>query len=139
MTITNHQTGLKRSAKTDEAGRFNFPQLNPGGYSVRLEAEGFASQQNDNVTSSLGQKQTVDFTLQLGQSEYRIEVSGEVPLVNPKNANTSATQTAPVIENLPNPGGDMTYPTSPPTGLLGVGLGGDSSPRMVAFQARVEF
>jgi hypothetical protein len=31
------------------------------------------------------------------------------------------------------------YPTSPPTGLLGVGLGGDSSPRMIAFQARLEF
>jgi Carboxypeptidase regulatory-like domain len=28
---------------------------------------------------------------------------------------------------------------SPPTGLLGVGLGGDSSPRMIAFQARIEF
>ena len=26
-----------------------------------------------------------------------------------------------------------------PTGLLGVGLGGDSSPRMIAFQARLEF
>jgi hypothetical protein len=35
--------------------------------------------------------------------------------------------------------GTLTYTTSPPTGLLGVGLGGDSSPRMVAFQARIEF
>jgi hypothetical protein len=35
--------------------------------------------------------------------------------------------------------GALTYATSPPTGLLGVGLGGDSSPRMIAFQARVEF
>jgi hypothetical protein len=35
--------------------------------------------------------------------------------------------------------GALTYTTSPPTGLLGVGLGGDSSPRMIAFQARVEF
>ena len=33
----------------------------------------------------------------------------------------------------------LTYTTSPPAGLLGVGLGGDSSPRMIAFQARVEF
>ncbi|MBV8903218.1 MAG: TonB-dependent receptor, partial [Acidobacteriia bacterium] len=32
--------------------------------------------------------------------------------------------------------GALTYTTSPPTGLLGVGLGGDSSPRMIAFQAR---
>ena len=35
--------------------------------------------------------------------------------------------------------GALTYTTSPPTGLLGVGLGGDSSPRMIAMQARVEF
>jgi len=35
--------------------------------------------------------------------------------------------------------GALTYTTAPPTGLLGVGLGGDSSPRMIAFQARVEF
>ena len=35
--------------------------------------------------------------------------------------------------------GALTYPTSPPTGLLGVGLGGDSSPRMIAFQGRLEF
>jgi len=33
----------------------------------------------------------------------------------------------------------LTYTTSPPTGLLGVGLGGDSSPRMIAIQARLEF
>jgi hypothetical protein len=35
--------------------------------------------------------------------------------------------------------GALTNTTSPPTGLLGVGLGGDSSPRMIAIQARVEF
>jgi hypothetical protein len=35
--------------------------------------------------------------------------------------------------------GALTYTTSPPRGLLGVGLGGDSSPRMIAFQARLEF
>jgi hypothetical protein len=35
--------------------------------------------------------------------------------------------------------GSLTYTVSPPTGLLGVGLGGDSSPRMIAFQARLEF
>jgi hypothetical protein len=35
--------------------------------------------------------------------------------------------------------GTLESTVSPPTGLLGVGLGGDSSPRMIAFQARVEF
>jgi hypothetical protein len=35
--------------------------------------------------------------------------------------------------------GAITATTSPPTGLLGVGLGGDSTPRMIAFQLRLEF
>ena len=35
--------------------------------------------------------------------------------------------------------GALSSTISPPTGLLGVGLGGDSSPRMIAFQGRVEF
>jgi hypothetical protein len=35
--------------------------------------------------------------------------------------------------------GTLESTISPPTGLLGVGLGGDSSPRMIAFQARIEF
>src|SRR6202050_5099466 len=69
VTITNHETGLKRSARTDDAGRFNFPQLKPGTYSVRAEAQGFEPQQNDNVISGLGQKQTVDFTLRVDRSD----------------------------------------------------------------------
>jgi len=32
-----------------------------------------------------------------------------------------------------------TKPMPPPTGLPGVGLGGDNSPRLNAFQARPEF
>ncbi len=35
--------------------------------------------------------------------------------------------------------GTLESTISPPTGLLGVGLGGDSSPRMIAFQGRIEF
>jgi len=35
--------------------------------------------------------------------------------------------------------GALSFSTSPPTGLLEVGLGGDNSPRMIAFEARLEF
>jgi len=49
VTITNRDTGLRRSAKTDDAGGFIFPQLKPGSYSVRVEVQGFEPQQNDGV------------------------------------------------------------------------------------------
>ncbi len=42
-------------------------------------------------------------------------------------------------EYIPPKFGTLEGTISPPTGLLGVGLGGDSSPRMIAFQARIEF
>ena len=118
VTIANHETGLKRSARTDDAGRFNFPQLKPGAYSVKAEAPGFETQQNDNVVSGLGQKQRVDLTLKIARSNEVVEVSSEAPLINPENANTSTTLNAPALENLPNPGGDLTYPLQFSPGAL---------------------
>ena len=83
VTITNPETGLRRSAKTDDAGRFNFPQLKPGTYSVKVEAQGFEPRQNNNVVSGLGQKQTVDFTLEVARSSETVEVSSEAPTPQP--------------------------------------------------------
>ena len=118
VTITNHETGLRRTAQADDAGRFNFPQLKPGVYSVRVEAPGFEPLQNDNVVSGLGQKQRVDFTLKVARSGETVEVSSEAPLIDLENANTSTTLNAPALENLPNPGGDLTYPLQFSAGAL---------------------
>ncbi len=118
VTIVNPETGLRRSAKTDDTGRFNFPQLKPGTYSVKAEARGFEPRQNDNVVSGLGQKQTVDFTLKVARSNETVEVNSEAPLINPEDANTSTTLNAPALENLPNPGSDLTYPLQFAPGAL---------------------
>src|ERR1700724_2717639 len=118
VTITNSETGLRRSAKTDDSGRFNFPQLKPGIYSVKVEASGFEPRQNNNVVSGLGQKQTVDFTLKVARSSETVEVTSEALVLNPWNANTSTTLNAPALEDLPNPGGDLTYPLQFATGAL---------------------
>src|ERR1700687_4539761 len=91
VTVTNKETGLRRRARTDQWGRFNFPQLKPGAYSVKVEAEGFEPLQNDGVSASLGQKQTVDFRLKIAQSNQTVEISSEAPILNPENANTSTT------------------------------------------------
>jgi hypothetical protein len=118
VTITSREAGLKRSAQTDDAGRFNFPQLKPGTYSVKVEAAGFEPGKNDNVVSGLGQKQTVDFKLVVAHSNEVVEVNGNAPLINPEDANTSTTLNAPALEDLPNPGGDLTYPLQFAPGAL---------------------
>ncbi len=118
VTVTNNETGLTRTVKTDDSGRFNFPQLKPGVYAVRVEAEGFEPQRNDSVSAALGQKQTVDFRLKIAQSRQTVEISSEAPILSPGNANTSTTLNAHALEDLPNPGGDLTYPIQFAAGAL---------------------
>ena len=118
VTAVEIETGSKRGASTDDAGRFNFPQLKPGLYSVKADAAGFAPQINPSVSSGLGQKQTVTFVLQLASAKGDVIVTGEAPLLNPGNPNTATTLTARALENLPNPGGDLTYPLQFAPGAL---------------------
>jgi len=118
VTVTNVENGLKRSVKTDDSGRFSFPQLKPGVYSVSAEADLFEAQRNNSVTAGLGQRQTVDFKLNIAASSATVLVQERAPLVSPENPNTSTTLTARALEDLPNPGGDMTYPLQFAAGAL---------------------
>ena len=60
----------------------------------------------------------MDFTLGVARSRETVEVSSEAPILNPENANTSTTLNAPALEDLPNPGGDLTYPLQFAPGAL---------------------
>src|SRR5580658_8038186 len=74
VTITNTENGLKRSVKTDDSGRFSFPQLKPGVYSVKAEADRFETRQNNSVSAQLGQRQTVDFKLNIASASATVQV-----------------------------------------------------------------
>jgi hypothetical protein len=118
VTIVNQETGLRRSATTDTSGRFDFPQLKPGPYSVKAEANGFSPQQHNSVPAGLGQKQTADFVLSVAPTSETVQVTENAALINPENPNTSTTLTARALEDLPNPGGDLTYPLQFAPGAL---------------------
>ncbi len=118
VTARNNQTGLTRTASTDNSGRFNFPQLLPGTYRVEVSAPGFEPETNPSVVTGLGQKQTVDFTLRVASAKQSVDVNEQTLLINPDNPNTSTTMNARGLENLPNPGGDLTYPLQFAAGAL---------------------
>src|ERR1700733_4693813 len=118
VMIISTENGLKRSAKTDADGRFDFPQLKPGPYSVKVEADQFEAREYHSALAGLGQKQTVSFTLKIAASNQTILVNEDAPLLNPQNANTATTLNARALEDLPNPGGDLTYPLQFGAGAL---------------------
>jgi len=118
VTITSSENGLKRTVRTDEAGRYGFPQLKPGLYAVKAEADRFQTQEKRAVSAGLGSTQTVDFKLRIASANQSVIVQEQAPQLNSENPNTATTLTAAALEDLPNPGGDMTYPLQFAAGAL---------------------
>jgi Carboxypeptidase regulatory-like domain len=73
------------------------------------------------------------------QTSLRFDVQMFNAFNHPNFALPSSVEAGVPGEYIPPKFGTLQSTISPPTGLLGVGLGGDSSPRMIAFQARIEF
>ncbi|HEY3825582.1 MAG TPA: carboxypeptidase regulatory-like domain-containing protein, partial [Bryobacteraceae bacterium] len=118
ITAVSEENGQKRRLRADQAGRFAFPQLKPGSYTVEASAPQFRPQRKSAVAAGLGQTQTVNFTLSVASIRGDITVNSEAPLLNTQNPNTSTTLSARAMEDLPNPGGDLTYPLQFAAGAL---------------------
>jgi Carboxypeptidase regulatory-like domain len=118
VAATAEDTGLKRTVRTDDSGRFSFPQLKPGSYTVEVTAPGFEPQTKASLAAGLGQTQAVDFVLKVLAAHQEVVVGAEAPLINTKNPNTTTTLNAQALTNLPNPGGDLTYPAQFAPGAL---------------------
>lgn len=119
IRLTGAGTGIMRTSRTSDSGRFSFSQLKPGAYTVEAAAPGFERQRKSSITAAVGQTQTVDFVLPLAAAARQdIVVTTEAPVINPENANTSTTLGAESMANLPNPGSDLTYPVQFSPGAL---------------------
>lgn len=75
----------------------------------------------------------------LEQISFRFDVQLFNAFNHPNFALPGSVQAGVPGEYIPPRFGTLQSTISPPTGLLGVGLGGDGSPRMIAFQGRLEF
>ncbi len=90
-------------------GRFLFSQINPGNYRVEVTAAGFATQKSQVVRVGVGQTVTLKFTLRPAVASQSVQVNAQVGLISLENPDTSTTLEAKTINDLPNPGQDLTY------------------------------
>ena len=94
VTLHNVDTGIEKSATTNDSGEYQFPNLIAGHYRVTITKEGFAKAISTVVALENGTTQRVNVTLKIGQSEQVVEVTGATALVKTDDANVSE-----VIEN----------------------------------------
>src|SRR5215813_8181998 len=94
ITVTNPATNFTRSVISNEAGVYNFPGLQPGRYSIKVELPGFRTVTQKDIELQVQQSARLDFTLQVGEVSQTVEVSGAAALIATENATVGT-----VIEN----------------------------------------
>ena len=101
VTVTNAETNVMRSTTTNAAGVYSFPDLNPGMYSVKVAAAGFATVIKTNIELQVQQTARVDFSLSVGQAAQTIEVSASGSLLSTENATVGTVIEEKRISELP--------------------------------------
>jgi hypothetical protein len=81
--------------------------LKPGQYSLTLERAGFKKQER-RTNVAVGQVATLNCTLEMGQASETIEVTAAASVANTETSGVATTYDQRIVQDVPNPGGDLT-------------------------------
>ena len=100
VTITNEETGLKRTAVTSNVGDYSASVLLPDTYQVTADAAGFKRLGRE-ATVEAGSTTTVNFVMRVGPATENLTVEGTSPQIRYESHEIGGTTTRAQIEGLP--------------------------------------
>ncbi|MBD3587377.1 TonB-dependent receptor [Salinimonas sp. HHU 13199] len=102
VTIRNVETGYTRTVEVDEEGRYRFPALPIGRYTVSANAPGYSQNQSQEFSISAGASRQL--TVGLASDVERIEVSGSsISMIDMRSSGTSLNIGEVEIDRIPVP------------------------------------
>src|SRR5260370_483002 len=128
VTVSNTNTGIKRTAESNSDGYYLVPLLDPGTYVVTITAKGFETVSREGITVAVSCSALVDYRLQIGAEETKVTISTAAPLIEPSNPNTTTTFNVTQLGNIPNPGNDLSYVANLAAGAI-INTGNPSFPQ----------
>ena len=108
VTALNNNTGISRPTASNYEGYYMVPLLQPGNYMITVQASGFATQVRTGIILEVGAQQLLNITLQVGQSNQTIEVTGAAPAVDLASSSISSVVDSTTVVELPLNGRDWT-------------------------------
>jgi outer membrane receptor protein involved in Fe transport len=109
VAAINTGTGQVKEVTTSGAGNYRISLLQPGMYTVTATAAGFQTTQGS-LDLSIGQIASQNFKLEVAKNLTTVEVLGtDIPLLQTDTSDIATTISQQEVQNLPNPGGDITY------------------------------
>jgi hypothetical protein len=126
VTLKSVDKGNSQGAKTNSSGAYQFSLLAPGKYSVTVDVTGF-----QNVTRAtevnVGRISTVDISLSIGNASETVTVTEQIPLINQQNGDVGTTISEIEVQEVPNPGNDITYSAQVAPGVVANTTGGQGN------------
>ncbi|MBZ5532044.1 MAG: carboxypeptidase regulatory-like domain-containing protein [Acidobacteriia bacterium] len=107
VTVKSADTGLVRTAKTDDTGNFLFSELPLGTYSVSAAKSGFGTKVVNGVTVTVSANVRADIQLNPGEVKSEVTVTAAAPIVDTTGNTQGGTIEAEQMVNLPINGGDF--------------------------------
>ena len=101
VTATASATGELHDSVTNESGNYTFPNLQPGTYSITVEATGFKKATHQNIDVLINSSTRVDLSLEPGSVSETVLVTTAPPLLQTDRADISTKIEARQIANLP--------------------------------------
>ena len=89
------------ATKTNDAGVYEFPQIPVGRVAVRIEAQGFQSQERAAFDLAVNQVARVDFALAVGRVSTTVQVSSAAPLLQTSSTEVGTVLNAQDVTSLP--------------------------------------
>lgn len=102
VTLTNDQTGVTRSTAANEVGEYNFPNLDPGAYTLTATLQGYKTYKRAGLTVGTQQFLIIDVALEVGALDETITVTAQAPLIETSNASTGTTLNNEAMSLLPS-------------------------------------
>ena len=107
VTIENTSKGVKRTIQSNGSGDYVAPNLDPGTYSVIVEARNFKRAVRSGVQIEVAKDLKIDFQLAPGATTETVEVRGEAPLVDATNSTLEGVLSNKAVNELPVQGRDF--------------------------------
>ncbi len=101
VTATEIRTGVPTSTLSETSGAYTIPFLQPGEYTIKVEAPGFKVAVRQGLTLSTGEHPVIDVVLDVGDINQSVTVTGEVPLVESSSGSTGQVITTEEVDDLP--------------------------------------
>ena len=121
VTVKNAATSEVFTTTTSDTGDYAVPFLKPSSYSITAEAASFKTETRENIEARVGDKVTVDFSMQLGQVSESVTILGEPPLLEVQTASRGGVIDNRRVTQLPLNGRNPINFTNLTTGVIFAG------------------